>query len=79
MNLKNYNYKILFIWIFIGVLQMDYDDNYNPSHGEYGSWKSMNDNQKIYFLAFVFWNFLNLIALIYILLKLYKKYKIRTT
>ena len=38
---------ILF-YIILGVLQMDYDDNYDSSKGEYWSLASMNTRQLFY-------------------------------
>jgi len=33
----------IFVYLILGVLQMDYDDNYDSSKGEYWSSASMNN------------------------------------
>ncbi len=35
----------IFVYIVLGILQMDYDDNYDSSKGEYWSLASMNTRQ----------------------------------
>ncbi len=41
----------IFVYMILGVLQMDYDDNYNRSKGEYWSLASMNKRQLIFYFG----------------------------
>jgi hypothetical protein len=68
----------IFVYIVLGVLQMDYDDNYGISKGEYWSLASMNTRQLIFYFALQFWNIVNIIGLIYIGRKIYKRIKYGT-
>jgi hypothetical protein len=63
----------IFIYIFLGILQMDYDDNWDATKGNYGSLESMNKWQLIFYFALQLWNLTNIIILLLILLKMYKK------
>jgi len=65
----------IFIYMILGVLQMDYDDNYDSSKGEYWSLESMNKTQLIFYLLLQLWNILNIIGLIFIGRKIYKRIK----
>lgn len=68
----------IFIYMILGVLQMDYDDNYDSSKGEYWSLVSMNNRQLFFFFALQLWNILNIIGLIFIGRKIYKRIKYGT-
>ena len=68
----------IFIYMILGVLQMDYDDNYDSSKGEYWSLVSMNNQQLIFYFALQLWNILNIIGLIFIGRKIYKRIKYGT-
>ena len=68
----------IFIYMILGVLQMDYDDNYDSSKGEYWSLESMNKTQLIFYLLLQLWNILNIIGLIFIGRKIYKRIKYGT-
>ena len=68
----------LFIYIILGLLQMDYDDNYDSSKGEYWSLSSMNNRQLIYYFLLQLWNLLNIIGLIFIGRKIYTRIKYGT-
>ncbi len=68
----------VFVYIFLGLLQMDYDDNYNISKGEYWSLSSMNKWQLIFYFLLQLWNLLNIIGLIIIGRKIYKRIKYGT-
>ncbi|MDP3681485.1 MAG: hypothetical protein Q8R22_11700 [Flavobacterium sp.] len=68
----------IFIYMILGVLQMDYDDNYDSSKGEYWSLVSMNNQQLIFYFALQLWNILNIIGLIFIGRKIYKRTKYGT-
>lgn len=68
----------IFVYIVLGVLLMDYDDNYDSSKGEYWSLASMNTRQLFFYFALQFWNIANLIGLIVIGRKIYKRIKYGT-
>lgn len=68
----------IFVYIVLGILQMDYDDNYDSSKGEYWSLASMNTSQLIFYFALQFWNIINIIGLIFIGRKIYKRIKYGT-
>lgn len=63
----------IFIYLILGILQMDYDDSYNSSKGEYWSLESMNTRQLFFYFLLQFWNILNLIGLVFIGWKIYKR------
>ena len=68
----------IFVYLILGVLQMDYDDNYDSSKGEYWSLASMNKWQLFFYFLLQFWNLLNIIGLIFIGRKIYKRIKYGT-
>ncbi len=68
----------IFIYMILGVLQMDYDDNYDSSKGEYWSLVSMNNQQLIFYFALQLWNILNILGLIFIGRNIYKRTKYGT-
>ncbi len=68
----------IFVYIILGVLQIDYDDNYDSSKGEYWSLKSMNNWQLFFYLLLQLWNILNIIGIIFIGRKIYKRIKYGT-
>ena len=45
----------LIVFLFLGVLLMDYDDFYQESKGEYGSFASMTPFQKSVEISFDIW------------------------
>ena len=53
----------VFIYLFWGLMQMNYDDHYNETKGIYGSWESMSSNEQTYHAVFLLWNLINLIIL----------------
>lgn len=65
----------IFVYMILGVLQMDYDDNYDSSKGEYWSLASMNNRQLIFYFALQVWNILNIIGLTLLVRKIYKRIK----
>jgi hypothetical protein len=65
----------IFVYMILGVLQMDYDDNYDSSKGEYWSLESMNKLQLIFYFLLQLWNLLNILGIIYIGRKIYKQIK----
>lgn len=68
----------IFVYIILGILQMDYDDNYDSFKGEYWSLSSMNKWQLIFYFSLQLWNILNIISLIFIGRKIYKRIKYGT-
>lgn len=68
----------IFVYMILGVLQMDYDDNYDSSKGEYWSLASMNTWQLFFYLLLQLWNILNIIGIIFIGRKIYKRLKYGT-
>jgi hypothetical protein len=67
----------IIVYLFLGLLLMQYDDFYNESKGEYWGLASMTSTEKIYYIGFNVWNILNLIAMGYIVLRAIKWIKIR--
>lgn len=65
----------IFIYMILGVFQMDYDDNYDSSKGEYWSFASMSKWQLFFYFLLQFWNILNLFGIIFIGQKIYKRIK----
>lgn len=68
----------IFVYMILGVLQMDYDDNYDSSKGEYWSLASMNNRQLFFYFALQVWNILNIIGLTLLVIKIYKRTKYGT-
>ncbi|MEN5380650.1 hypothetical protein [Sphingobacterium kitahiroshimense] len=68
----------IFIYMILGLLQMDYDDTYDSSKGEYWSLASMNTTQLMFYCALQLWNIINVIGLIFIGRKIYKRIKYGT-
>jgi hypothetical protein len=65
----------IFVYMILGVLQMDYDDNYDSSKGEYWSLESMNKLQLVFYFLLQLWNLLNILGILYIGRKIYKQIK----
>jgi hypothetical protein len=63
------------VFMFLSLLLMDYDDFYEESKGEYGSFNSMTPFQKGAEICFRIWIVLNLILLFLILKKIWRGYK----
>lgn len=68
----------IFVYMILGVLQMDYDDNYDSSKGEYWSLASMTKWQLLFYFLLQLWNIINIIGLIFIGRKIYKQIKYGT-
>lgn len=68
----------ILVYMILGVLQMDYDDNYDSSKGEYWSLASMNKWQLLFYFLLQLWNIVNIIGLIFIGRKIYKRIKYDT-
>jgi hypothetical protein len=65
----------IFVYMILGILQMDYDDNYDSSKGEYWSLGSMNKLQLVFYSLLQLWNLLNILGIIYVGRKIYKRIK----
>jgi hypothetical protein len=63
----------LAIYIFLGLLLMEYDDFYESSKGEYFSLASMTVRQKVVWITYNIWIWLNLLAIVCLLFLLLKK------
>jgi hypothetical protein len=64
--------------MILGILQMDYDDNYESSKGEYWSFSSMNKWQLFFYFLLQIWHIINIIGLLYVGRKIYKRIKSTT-
>ena len=65
----------LLIFMVLGLLLMNYDDNYDSSKGEYWSLESMNASEKLIYYCYQAWIILNVIGLVYLGLKIFRKIK----
>jgi hypothetical protein len=65
----------ILVYLFLGILQMDYDDSYDSSKGEYWSLESMNKWQLLYYCMLQLWNIFNIFGLIFIGRKICKRIK----
>lgn len=66
----------LFVFLLLGLLLMEYDENFDLSKGDYGSFNGMNTRQKFIYLAYNGWIILNLIGLGYLGIKLFRRLKL---
>ncbi|RYE39388.1 MAG: hypothetical protein EOP48_25850 [Sphingobacteriales bacterium] len=69
----------IFVYVFLGMLLMSYDDNYDASKGEYFSWTSMNTFDRYAYIALNLWHAVNIIAVVYFGYKIYRQLTMRTT
>ena len=60
------------VYVFLGLLLMNYDDLYEASKGAYWSWASMNAADHLTVVALNFWHGVNLLALTYIGFRAYR-------
>jgi hypothetical protein len=67
----------VFVFIFLGLLLMSYDDFYDNTKGEYWSLASMNTTEKIIYVAFNVWIAINLILIAFFIRKIYKQGTVR--
>ncbi|MCL9807521.1 hypothetical protein NAT51_18490 [Flavobacterium amniphilum] len=65
----------IFIYLVLGISQMDYDDSYQGPEEEYGSLASMNPRQLTFYFLLQFWNILNIAGLIILTWKVFKYQK----
>lgn len=51
------------VYVFFGLMLMNYEDFYNESKGAFWSLESMTLTEKFYYIGFESWNVLKLIAI----------------
>ncbi len=61
------------IYVFLGLLLINYEDFYDSSKGSYYSLASMTFNQKIYYITFIIWEIINIIGIGYLIIKVIQK------
>ena len=66
------------IYLFLGLLLMNYDDNYDGSEGAYWSLSSMNTAEKIIYISYNAWIILNIIVIAFLARRVYRKIKYGT-
>lgn len=66
------------VFMYLGLMLMDYDDFYDPSKGEYWSLASMNTTQKAVYISFQVWQILNILTAIYLAYIWVKKRKLQS-
>lgn len=62
----------LAVYLFLGLLLMNYDDFYDESKGEYWSLESMTTSDKITYFGLQFWHLVNIVLIIYVLYRIVK-------
>ncbi len=67
----------LAVYIFLGLLLMNYDDFYDESEGPYWSLESMTTSEKITYIGLNIWHVINLIVVGIIVYKTIKFLKDR--
>ncbi|MCK9533026.1 MAG: hypothetical protein M0R77_21350 [Gammaproteobacteria bacterium] len=67
------------VYVFFGLMLMNYEDFYNESKGAFWSLESMTLTEKFYYIGFEIWNVLNLIAVGYIIFRIIKGLRKRPT
>ncbi len=68
----------LMIYIFIGLILMNYEDFYDESEGEYWTWASMTSLEKAAYLGLHIWYLINLVVIGYLIYQLIKRIKKHT-
>lgn len=54
------------VYIFLGLLLMNYEDFYDESEGPYWSLESMTLSEKVTYICFNGWIIINLLAIVFI-------------
>lgn len=67
------------VYVFFGLMLMNYEDFYNESKGAFWSLESMTLTEKFYYIGFEIWNVLNLIAIGYLIYRIIKRIRKRPT
>nr|WP_288833937.1 hypothetical protein [uncultured Flavobacterium sp.] len=57
----------LFVYIFLGLMLMGYDDFYEESKGEYWSLESMTFSQKVNYVSLHLWYLINIIFIVFLI------------
>jgi hypothetical protein len=61
------------VYIFLGLLLMNYEDFYGESEGEYWSLGSMTLSEKLTYIGWNVWHVVNLVAAGYVIYKITKR------
>ena len=65
----------LAIYVFLGLMMMNYEDNYDSSLDDYYCLSSMTFIEKTTWISYVSWFILNGLGISYLIYKAIKKYK----
>jgi hypothetical protein len=65
----------LAVYILLGIKQMNYDDFYYESKGEYWSFESMTLGQKANYIGLNIWHLVNVIVIGYVIYRVVKLMK----
>lgn len=63
------------IYLFLGLVLLNYEDHFDRRKGDYYSFKSMNSSELLAYIGFGLWQIINLGLILYILFKLFKRFK----
>ena len=63
------------VYIFLGMLLMNYEDFYDESKGEYWSLESMSVSDKLTYFGLQFWHLVNIALIIYVIYRIVKGIK----
>jgi len=66
------------VYIILGLFLMGYDDTYDSSKGEYWSFASMNNQEKVFYIAINVWNVLNILGVAYLVYRICRRVKYGT-
>jgi hypothetical protein len=67
----------LLVYMSLGLLLMDYKDNWEAVQGELWSLSSMNLSNKALYCSIHIWNVVNLLGIAYLVCRGYKRFKMR--
>ncbi len=62
----------LSVYVFLGLLLMNYDDFYDESKGPYWSLESMTTFQKLNYLGVYVWHIVNILIIGYVIYRVIK-------
>ena len=66
------------VYIVLGLFLMGYDDTYDSTKGEYWSFGSMNNQEKVFYIAINGWNVLNIAGVTYLVYRIFRRVKYGT-
>lgn len=66
------------VYIILGLFLMGYDDTYDSSKGEYWSFASMDNQEKVFYIAINVWNVLNIAGVAYLVYRIFRRVKYGT-